>query len=256
MLQLQSSSVAAVVIYGSTSPLIPEQMEAFRCDLPKQIWPQVNPRVHHVSPHLGFFGPLAFSRRTTCWAALPLPCARQPACTPSHIGCAPPHNVLNMTRVKNMRLSGNKTSFGRERFLSLCVNPASQLRTFNKVIAILLNHGLLNPPQTVSKRWCIRKRSCIASFELRLHLEILLTRFHPLRRKHMLVYQCSSCELMTSSRKYWFWCVSRGRRPSLFACDDKRDKVTKMASVFDLWVVFSGLLWRSYHFPFAFWFFS
>lgn len=133
------------------------------------------------------------------------------------------------------------------RFLSLSVNPASQPRTFNKVIAILLSHGLLKPPQTVSQRWCIRKR-CIASFELLLHLEILLMRFHPLRRKHVLVYLCSACELTTSSRKYRFWRVSRGRRPSLFLCDDKRDKVTKMASVFDL-------LWRSYHFPFALFFF-
>lgn len=105
------------------SLLIHKQMEVFGSDLPKLIQPQTECACssHFTSPCL--FVPLVpyFSSRRTCWMTFPLPCARHPACARSHISSAASHSMSNMTRVKNMCPSGDKTSFGREILVVACL---------------------------------------------------------------------------------------------------------------------------------------
>lgn len=60
-----------------------------------------------------------------------------------------------MTTVKNMRLSGDKTSSGGrgEIPLGVCLHRCwePRPRQFDEVLVLLLTTDLLNPPQTVSQ---------------------------------------------------------------------------------------------------------
>lgn len=94
------------------SSLIHKQMEVFGSDLPKLIQPQTQRACSSRVTSGYLFVPLVpyFSSGRTCWMGLLLECTRHPACAQSHISSAAPHSMPNVTRVKNMCLSGDKTS--------------------------------------------------------------------------------------------------------------------------------------------------
>lgn len=120
MLQLQSSSVVAVVIYGPVS-LCWSTNRWKSLEIICQSWfnRKLNVRVHHVLPHLVF---------SCLWCRISAQAGPVERRSHSHVRAilhvhdpTAPHSRSNMIRVKNVRLSGDKTFFGREMLVVACL---------------------------------------------------------------------------------------------------------------------------------------